>query len=257
MSDISRHNVRGVDYDLKDASARAAIVLLEGEIAGKQDELVSGENIKTVNHQSLLGEGNVDIDISGKADRATTLAGYGITNAYTKAEVNSLISTPAQNYVTVSNYDDLPETGSSNTIYRVSGYDGVQSDPTKYAEYAWTGTRYMLLSVKSNVGIGYNKEVIDNYASGGTVTATLVPNTYYVFAVPVGRLNISFSNGASNLMCEYMFQFTCPAGAGTDLSFSSEPLWTGEELAPERGMTYQVSILNELGVYAGWEAAGV
>lgn len=32
-------------------------------------------------------------DISGKADKATTLAGYGITNAYTKAEVNGMIPT--------------------------------------------------------------------------------------------------------------------------------------------------------------------
>ena len=32
-------------------------------------------------------------DISGKADKATTLAGYGITNAYTKAQVDSAIQT--------------------------------------------------------------------------------------------------------------------------------------------------------------------
>lgn len=31
-------------------------------------------------------------DISGKADKATTLTGYGITNAYTKAEVDNAIS---------------------------------------------------------------------------------------------------------------------------------------------------------------------
>ena len=31
-------------------------------------------------------------DISGKADKATTLAGYGITNAYTKAEVDNMLS---------------------------------------------------------------------------------------------------------------------------------------------------------------------
>ncbi len=37
-------------------------------------------------------------DISGKADKATTLAGYGITNAYTKEEVNLAIQ--------ASEYDD-------------------------------------------------------------------------------------------------------------------------------------------------------
>lgn len=33
-------------------------------LAAKQDVLVSGENIKTINHQSLIGQGNVQIDIS-------------------------------------------------------------------------------------------------------------------------------------------------------------------------------------------------
>ena len=32
-------------------------------------------------------------DISGKADKATTLSGYGITNAYTKTQVDGLIPT--------------------------------------------------------------------------------------------------------------------------------------------------------------------
>lgn len=36
--------------------------------------------------------GTTDIDISGKADKATTLAGYGIIDAYTKADVNGLVN---------------------------------------------------------------------------------------------------------------------------------------------------------------------
>lgn len=38
-------------------------------------------------------EDYVDDELSGKADKATTLAGYGITNAYTKTEVNGMIPT--------------------------------------------------------------------------------------------------------------------------------------------------------------------
>ena len=30
-------------------------------------------------------------DVSGKADKATTLGGYGITDAYTKTEIDSLV----------------------------------------------------------------------------------------------------------------------------------------------------------------------
>lgn len=107
---------------------------ISSKVDEKQDELVSGTNIKTINNQSILGEGNITIeggggtitlddemsdtsengvknkvikayvdankvtktsqltndsgfltehqDISGKADKATTLEGYGITDAY-------------------------------------------------------------------------------------------------------------------------------------------------------------------------------
>lgn len=32
-----------------------------------------------------------EVNVDGKADKATTLAGYGITDAYTKANVNKMI----------------------------------------------------------------------------------------------------------------------------------------------------------------------
>lgn len=35
----------------------------------KQDTLVSGANIKTINSQSVLGSGNIEIDLSGKTDK--------------------------------------------------------------------------------------------------------------------------------------------------------------------------------------------
>ena len=52
-----------------------------------------------MNGKVISSSGEVDLgtvitehqDISGKADKATTLEGYGITNAYTKSEVNDLI----------------------------------------------------------------------------------------------------------------------------------------------------------------------
>ena len=43
------------------AERKSADAGLKGEIAKKQDLLVSGTNIKTINGQSLLGEGNIDV----------------------------------------------------------------------------------------------------------------------------------------------------------------------------------------------------
>ena len=44
----------------------------------KQDTLVSGENIKTLNNESLLGSGNIDIQVD-------------LSDYYTKEEINAMI----------------------------------------------------------------------------------------------------------------------------------------------------------------------
>ena len=54
MTDISKISNGTNTYDIKDATARTGL-------SGKQDILVSGTNIKTINNQSILGEGNINI----------------------------------------------------------------------------------------------------------------------------------------------------------------------------------------------------
>jgi hypothetical protein len=52
-----------------------------------------------------------------------------------------------------------------------------------------------------------------------------------------------------------MFQFTCPSSAATTLTLPVTIRWANDdELEPEAGYTYQVSIVDNLAVYAGWEA---
>ena len=50
---------------------------VQDALDGKQDTLVSGQNIKTINNQSLLGEGNIDIQ-----------GGSGDTVSYTQTETS-------------------------------------------------------------------------------------------------------------------------------------------------------------------------
>lgn len=78
MADLSKIIIPdGTEYDIKDATARS-------DIASKQDTLVSGTNIKTVNGNSLLGSG--DITIAGGGSQNTW---YGTcpTAAATQAKV--------------------------------------------------------------------------------------------------------------------------------------------------------------------------
>ena len=84
-------------------------------------------------------------------------------------------------------------------------------------------------------------------------TLSINPNVLNVWGT-VSSLAISFNAGASGAVNEYMIQFTCPSNAGTTLVLPSSVKWmNGDELEPEAGWTYQVSIVNNLAVYSGWE----
>ena len=84
-------------------------------------------------------------------------------------------------------------------------------------------------------------------------TLAINPNVLNVWGT-VSSLAISFNAGASGAVNEYMIQFTCPSKAGTTLVLPSSVKWmNGDELEPEAGWTYQVSIVNNLAVYSGWE----
>lgn len=74
---------------------------------------------------------------SGKADKSTTLSGYGITDAYTKAQTDSAISTAVANadHLKREIVEDLPDVGEADehTIYMVGS--GTGSQDSVYEEY--------------------------------------------------------------------------------------------------------------------------
>ena len=80
-NDISKIKLSNITYNIKDATARA-------DILTKQDTLVSGTNIKSINNQSLLGSGNLIIE-SGVSD--VTVDGTSIVSSQGVAELNSNI----------------------------------------------------------------------------------------------------------------------------------------------------------------------
>lgn len=100
----------------------------KSELTGKQDTLISGVNIKTINNQSILGSGNIEIQTStGETD---------LSNYYTKEECNSTFATVSQmenkvdklegksliddseiaRLATVTNYDDSTIKGEIATL---------------------------------------------------------------------------------------------------------------------------------------------
>lgn len=80
-------------------------------------------------------------DVSGKADAATTLAGYGITDAYTKTQVDGMIPSVPSAYTSNPEMDGTASPGSSTAWARgdhVHPHDSTKADvsaiPTKTSD---------------------------------------------------------------------------------------------------------------------------
>ena len=85
-------------------------------------------------------------------------------------------------------------------------------------------------------------------------TTSIYPNKLNKWG-SVSGLSIGFESGASGRTNEYMMEFTV-SGSSFELTLPSGVRWIdGEQPDWEDGTTYQVSILNNLAVAAGWEAA--
>lgn len=100
-----------------------------GTAQTKVDELASGQvNTNKTNIEDLQ---------AGKADKATTLAGYGIEDAYTKSEVDSAVASAVANadHLKREIVSQLPEVeeADEHTIYMVGDGDG--SLDSVYEEY--------------------------------------------------------------------------------------------------------------------------
>ena len=129
----------------------------------KQDTLVSGENIKTLNNESLLGSGNIEIEVD--------LSNYYTKEeTYSKEEVNGLIP-DLTNYVKNTDYATSSKGGvikvSIGTYgFTVDGNGNLRSEPLTYANYL-TKTNYYNVDkgTLENVITGkelVNKTYVDN-----------------------------------------------------------------------------------------------
>lgn len=110
---------------------------VKADIALKQDELVSGTNIKTINNESILGSGNINI----------------ITDTYTKDEIDTKLEGKADN-------EDIPSLDgyATDTYVQTYTYDkatidnkvaaGGTFDPTAY--YNKTDVNNLLLEKAGN-----------------------------------------------------------------------------------------------------------
>ena len=129
---------------------------------------------------------NLQTTLDGKANKATTLAGYGITDAYTQSQTDSKIAEAiaAAPHLKREIVEDLPEVGSAdaNTIYMVPA-DGSISDPgeetSHYNEYMLINGAFELIGTSQVDLSGYATETfVTNAINALDVADAAVANQY-------------------------------------------------------------------------------
>lgn len=145
------------------------------------DDKFSALNAASINfssgyeNQSATVESEITAIKSGKADKATTIAGYGITDAYTKQEVESAIDAKIGTFVEInasfSKLEDITDP-KSNIIYLIPVSDPEQQNVKE--EYIWTGSAWELIGTTSVDLSGYQTKSLSSAITVDEVEQTTV-----------------------------------------------------------------------------------
>lgn len=156
----------------------------ERAVATKQDTLVSGTNIKTINGESVLGEGNIDItggtsnwdDITGKpefAEVATSGSYNDLTNKPTIPDVSNLatkeeiadMETKSHAAATYATKEEIPSLDGYLTETEASETYATKEQVSSKQDQLVSGTNIKTVNGQSLLGEG-NIEI----QGGGTIT---------------------------------------------------------------------------------------
>lgn len=152
-----------------------------GALEGRVDTLETEMDEAQGNITTLQGT------VATKADKATTLAGYGIIDAYTKGEADAAISAAVANadHLKREIVAELPDAGEAdeNTIYMVPQDEGSTEDPgtstSHYNEYMLINGAFELVGSSQVDLSGYATETFVTGAIGALdVADTAVANQY-------------------------------------------------------------------------------
>ena len=126
--------------------AKATTATMNSELAKKADKTA----VETL-ESTLTGK------INEKATKATTLAGYGIGDAYTKTEVDGMVAGTFHFRGEKSAYNQLPTNAKEGDVWQVGD-----------KEYAWNGTSWVELGF--NVDLSAYAKTADVAATYATIT---------------------------------------------------------------------------------------
>lgn len=130
--------------------------LVQNMIENKQDTLISGENIKTINGKSILGEGDMEIQTS---------AFIGATSDYSTEKRLNLNNIPIGKYMIMARYRNVDD-----NLFLEATYNGVHSTLDILKIYPIRGTyiNCIMLNDLANDNLKGKDIAIFNYLQTGT-----------------------------------------------------------------------------------------
>ena len=140
------------------------------DVNGLQDAL-DGKANAVHTHTTAQVDG-LDTALASKADKATTLAGYGITDAYTQTQTDTKIAeaVAAADHLKREIVETLPEVGDADesTIYMVPQGGSIEDPGTSTSHY----NEYMLINGAFEL-IGSSQVDLSGYATETFVTSAI------------------------------------------------------------------------------------
>lgn len=155
---------------------------LQIQVDGKQDILVSGTNIKTINNTSILGSGNIDIQ-GGSSYTAGT--GIDITNDV--ISVTNAISTGAALGATAVQPSDLATVATSGSYSDLTNKPTIPSAVTEATVSGWGFTK--------NTGTVTSVNNVSPVNGNVTLSIPTVPTNISAFTNDSGYITTSALNG--------------------------------------------------------------
>ena len=193
------------------------IANLKNQVKQKQDLLVSGENLKTINNISLLGAGNIDISL----DSYLPLSGGTLTGKLTLANRDDSLVLPNNSMIKTSISD-----GTTDTLRTIYGYNATTDQLIVGSPYA------TLLLRGENTRPRYNSDSVSlalysdiptsvNGMTGGAISSSVSINGGLTISSGTPLLLTGYGSGTYNkgaFVCNTTDKFGVECPRETDSS---------------------------------------
>lgn len=175
-------------YDPNSTNAAAGTAVAEA-VANKQDTLINGTNIKSINGNSLLGSGDLTLDglpdqtgNSGKylTTNGTTASWNNLANVAISGSYDDLVNTPVLGSMAYANTSDYTTTANLSNVALSGEYSDLLNTPVIPAAQVQTDW-----NATSGMGVLLNKPTLANVALtgeyGDLVNTPVIPTVDQVY----------------------------------------------------------------------------